>query len=237
VPTIRRAEHYRAHLEFSIMRITPLLLCTFTFLAIPSIAHANNVSYKCGANPTITVFDGGSADSSGVANSIAVNFSCVDVVDPGGNTWSASGTIRAIYTTTAPKSAYVEVFNAQWISEGPNLVGDTFVVRHNFPVIGGAQTSSSISGDMIHPGVGLVDFVNLSPSISIAKFIGGTQFVDSLGGFAGGAADPIAFADSFGWTGHLDPVAQIATIPFYLGVTNDAFRFTGAQRLAVTTSQ
>lgn len=219
------------------MRITTLLLGTFTFVAIPSIAHATSISYKCGSNAVVVVNDGGSADTAPALNVIRTKFTCDDVVDPGGNVWSGSGTILAQYGSIAPKRANFEVFDALWISEGDNFVSDHFDVTHNFPLIGGAQTRFSVGGQMVHPGAGVVDFVSLVLNVDIIKFVGGLHDIGTLGAFVGAAADPIAFGDSWPFTGHPDAVGQTARFDFYLGIPNDAFQFNLPQRMLIVTSQ
>lgn len=219
------------------MRITTILLCTFASIAIPSIAHANSISYKCGSAAAVVINDNGSADQNGVANIIKAKFTCNDIVDSDGDVWSGSGTILAQYVGSAPKRATVEVFDALWISEGDNIVTDHFDVTHNFPLIGGAQTRFSIGGQMVHPGAGLVDLVNVLLNVDIIKFVGGTHDIGTLGAFVGGAADPIPFGDNWPFTGHPDAVGQTARLDFYLGVANDAFQFNLPQRMIVVTSQ
>ena len=94
---------------------------------------------------------------------------------------------------------------------------------------------AGMNGSFVHPGAGLVDLVMLDVDISIISALGNVLL--STLGAAGGNADPIPFADVFGWIAHHDPIGQIADFHFYLGTANDTFKFTGTERFRVVTDQ
>jgi hypothetical protein len=219
-------------------RARPILLgalALFTALVVPSIAHANAVSYTCGANPPVTIKDGESADKATPRDIIVTSFVCDEVVDSGGNVWSARGAIRAQYLDGTSEAAVVEIYNSTWTSAGPNLVVDTFAVTHYAPLIGGAASAFWIDGTMSHRGIALVDLVNVLATVDIVTVASGVQFLGSLGAFVGAGADPIDFGDEFDWLNHLDSVGQIATLHFYLGTAYDSFQLSGPDRFMVVT--
>jgi hypothetical protein len=204
-------------------------------IAVPSIAHANSVSYRCGSQPIQMVMDGDIPDDLNAApNEVEVYFQCIDVDDGGGNIWSASGTIHAYYDKVAPRLAQLEVVDARWYSEGPNLVSDDFAVVHQHPTVPSAQTMFSVEGALTHPGPGDIDLVSLLLSVDILDVLNVWDNIGTFPAFVAMSEPDVAFDDTWPLTAHADSKAQRARFNFYLGIPNDAFELYDPGLLVVT---
>jgi hypothetical protein len=202
---------------------------TSIVLLSPAEALANSITYTCGGAATI-VTDGGALDPDGsVDDYIMIDFVCDDVVTGAGGTWSAEGTIEAIFDDITD-DATTRIFDAIWYNTAGNVGGgnNTFRVVHEFPISFGPAADFAASGELVRLGSPTFSgnvFLNANAHTIFNNFF---SSMTVLGAFAESAnvgdPSPEWFSHAFLDIPYQTINRHVIDMSFYLDAPNDAFR-------------